>query len=133
MTATNYPQYIPFRILMIPNTVLFILIAYMETWFIESITNKVITKALTYLAAFLNFFFMIVLATIDTGKMNNTLHSVSAVIFFVGYSPYMFINNALLKNIPSVANGVGYKMKTYIAKIYLGTLVGLIISAITYD
>jgi hypothetical protein len=115
---------------MITNTVFFVLIAYMETWFIESITNKVTTKSLTYLAWFLNLNFMITLATIDTGKMNGTLHSVCAVIFFVGYLPYMFINNAIVKNIPSVANGTGYKIKKFILKLYLGVLVALIVTAI---
>jgi hypothetical protein len=97
---------------MISNGVIFILQSYMQSWYIQDKSNnKVNTNVLVFLGWILNLCFLIVIASIDTGKMNMILHIITAMVFFLGGIPYMLLNNYLLKKCPYIKNKLGLRCK----------------------
>ncbi len=116
---------------MISNSVIFILLSYMETWFIESKSNKFTSRSLVNLSWVLNLSFMFTIATIDTGHMNKILHAIFALIFFLGAIPYMMLNNYLINQNAELNRGKGLFVKRIITVLYIANLVWCIYGIFT--
>lgn len=88
-TATDYPQNILFRFILSPSGILMQLLWQTAYYVLTSYANQVsngevqVSPWIIWMASIGQIFFQLAINTIDGGKMDDSLHTTSAVIFFL--------------------------------------------------